>query len=708
MLDNNVNNRSQIPYQAVQLGQQTQPVSMSAGIPANPELLQENIQDSYVANRVADTTEDPKAMMGTAALMVPTWLLLTQAMDKFAKHSRGEYENTLQYKIAKFGDRVADSSFAKSDFMTSVSNKFSSFKNFLKTKIIDKSRITRALINTPSLPENGMALANYKGMIAMQLFDYPQHGEAFVKPLKHPSNLDIYGATKEEISSFETQWKNAATKEAKAKILQEAEFETIMKYTREQAEAARLAEGFATADAAKRASILKDLKAFNWGFKNFADMERLSKKTHENIPEIFEATHKANRKMMARIWGSNSGFWGKLSTKIFGREVYATETLNKMFAELGNIDLTKPENAKWKDVLTRTGYIDKLPNSAFARTLNKYTHLITEGLTNRVAGGKAVALIQSWFIAEALYKAIKAEGGIGEKGKTFAERITELVAMLACIPLALKLMHSVGGLQYAGMTKEQVAQYREHLKIHNEKAMRGGFSSKAEWKASKKDLLKELKAGVKNPFVLLAKKIGRIVTVGLEQIRPYDSKDIGDIAKDGTKTYRKGIMSKLRDLWRHPKFGFKQMAGYPMRIGIGMMLIMPFLTKLAVKGSHLVFGKPKHSLLDEEKERELAEKQAEELSKTQVPPQLQNINQVTENTINQNDTNRLNKQNDIQNTNKAESTKAEKLNNEPVRTYIPSPVGVQITGQEDMTAADAAMRRADNAEQQALQALNMN
>lgn len=701
MLDNNVNSKNQIPYQAIQPGAQEQPVPMQAGIPANPELLQENIQDTYVANRVADTTDDPKAMMGTAALMVPTWFALTQAMDKFAKHSRGDYEGTIQHKIAEFGDKVADSSFAKSSFMTSLGEKVKSFNNFVKTKIIDRSRITRALFNTPSLPENGMAVANYKGMIAMQLFDYPQHGEAFVKPLKHPSNLDIYGATADEIRTVESQWKNATTVEAKAKILQEAEFKTIMKYTREPAEAARLAQGFAAADATKKASILKDLKAFNWGFNDFAHMERLSKKTHENIPEIFEATHKANRKMMARIWGSNSGFWGKLSTKIFGREVYATETLNKMFAELGNIDLTKPENAKWKDVLTRTGYIDKLPKSAFARSLNKYTHLITEGLTNRVAGGKAVALIQSWFIAEALYKAFKAEGGIGEKGKTFAERITELVAMLACIPLALKLMHSVGGLQYAGMTKEQVAQYREHLKAFNEKAMRGGFASKAEWKAGKKELLKELNAGVKNPFVKLAKRIGRIVTVGLEQIRPYDKKDIGDIAKDGTKTYRKGIMSKIRDLFRHGKFGLKQMAGYPMRIGIGMMLIMPFLTKIAVKGSHLIFGKPKHSLLDEEKERELAEKQAEQL-KTQVPPQL--LNQSVQPAEKENANILNNKQNEVSN---IKVNNVVSKPNEPVRTYVPSPVGVQITGQEDLTAAEAAMRRADSSEQQALQTLKM-
>ena len=46
---------------------------------------------------------------------------------------------------------------------------------------------------------------------------------------------------------------------------------------------------------------------------------------------------------------------------------------------------------------------------------------------------------------------------------------------------------------------------------------------------------------------------------------------------------------------------------------------------------------------------------------------------------------------------------------EPVRTYIPSPVGVQIINQqEDTSAADQAMLRADSAAKLAMQTLKMN
>lgn len=738
MLDKNVN-QNQIPYQAVQpadLNQQGVP--MQAGIPANPELLKEDIQDTYVANRVANTTDDPKAMLGTAGLLLPTWLLITQSMDQFAKHSTGDYEKTIQYKIGKFGDSVVDSQFAKSSFGQTLTNAYKSVARFMKEKIIDKTRLTRAAFYTPSLAENHMARANQIGMEAMQLFDFSNPVDSFVKPEKFIEDLDTYGATKEEITKFQSELAKITDNAARKNYILEKEYETLIKNTRDAAESARLANGFRTADAAGKAKILKDLKAFELGFKDFAHLEVCKSRSHEHIHEIFEALCNSNKKMFARDWGSNHSKFTQFCTKWFGREVRMSEIVNKLFAELQYRNLDKEENKELKAVFERTGYIKHLPKSKFAKYLNHYTHLITEGATNRVAGGKAVALMQAWFLAEAIYKSIKAEGGLGEKAKTFSERFVELVALFATIPLALKLMHGVGGLQYAGMTKDQVKEYRKKLKLHNEKAMSGEFASKEAWKASKNELKTMLKAGVKNPFVKLGKWVGRVVTVGLEQIRPYDKQDIG-VMKDGQKVYRKGIKAKLVDLWHHPKFGIKQMAGYPMRIGLGMIILMPFLSKLAVKGSHLIFGKPKHSLLDEEKEQEAAEKAAEQRTQTQIPPQLQNPNAINQQAMQGNQpqtnhqqqpmqqgpyqpsqTNLLNPYRNgqpyqtnpnVQATATTTSTTVnnnQNKNNEPVRTYVPSPVGVKLNGQEDVTPAEQALQRADLAEQQALKTLKMN
>ena len=231
MLDNNVNNKQQLlqfralsPQQAAQ-----QQVAMQA---VNPELLKENVQDSYVANRIGETTEDPKGMMYTAALTVPTWFAIAKGMDVYANRSRGDFENTVHHKVGQFGDDVTNyvknSSFGKSSFATSINNGFKSFKGFLKKNFVDRFKITRAMAYTPSRPELDMVKGQANGMWGMQLFDYHQHGEQFVKPLQSVEDLDCYGASKKDIAKWKGLLDKASTPQAKAEIMQRAELETIL------------------------------------------------------------------------------------------------------------------------------------------------------------------------------------------------------------------------------------------------------------------------------------------------------------------------------------------------------------------------------------------------------------------------------------------------------------------------------------------------
>ena len=161
------------------------------------------------------------------------------------------------------------------------------------------------------------------------------------------------------------------------------------------------------------------------------------------------------------------------------------------------------------------------------------------------------------------------------------------------------------------------------------------------------------------------------------------------------------------------------------------MIILPFLSKIAVKGSHLIFGKPKNSLLDEGKEK-APEAAVQQPQQTQVPPQLQQqmqpqnpaqqqtvTQQTTTSTVNQqagqNLSNLLNKyKNPQQTTSTTTTTTTQTVNNnepakpqEPVRTYIPSPEGVKISNTEDTSSADEALRRAELAEKKAMETLGM-
>lgn len=728
MFENNVNNKQKLQFQAMSPGQaQGQPVPMQA---VNPELLKENIQDSYVANRVAESTDDPKTMLITAGVAVPTWYAISQGMDHYAKKSRGEFEQTLHHKVGQFGDDVTgyvkNSRFGKSGFAKSVNSGFKNFKGFLKRNFVDRFRITRAMAHTPSLPELDMVKGQANGMTGMQLFDYPQQVEQFVKPLKHLEDLDCYGASKDIAKDpIYTKYKalldNATTPQARVDIMQKAEFEALATHTNKaklnDKQIQNALKRFEALTPEKRALTLKNMKAREWGYKSFKELEGVLKNIQENMPRVLEASHNANKNMFVRIWGTNANARGRASKHLFGREVYASETANKLAGSLGNVDLSK--NPQLEKVLKDTGLINKIPKSALGKFLAKYNNLIMEGATNRVAGGKFVAIMQAAYLADVIVKSMKQEGA-GEKAKAFAERFTEMVAFFVCMPLAIQLMHKVGGLQYAGMTPDQVRAYRANLNAHNEKAMAGKFANKADWKASKDALKTELNAGVKNPITKLFKRIGRIVSVGLEQIRPFDNKAVS----------RVGWKEKIIDLFRHPKFGMKQMAGYPMRIILGMMIILPFLSKIAVKGSHMIFGKPKNSLLDEGKEK--APETVQQPQQTQIPPQLQQQMQaqppaqqtVTQQTTTvtssnqqqtaQSSSNLLNKYRSPQQTTSTTTTTTAKTVNdepakaqEPVRTYIPSPEGVKINNSEDTSSADAALRRADLAEQKALETLGM-
>lgn len=64
--------------------------------------------------------------------------------------------------------------------------------------------------------------------------------------------------------------------------------------------------------------------------------------------------------MFVRIWGTNANARGRASKHLFGREVYASETANKLAGSLGNVDLKK--NPELEKVLKDTGLINKIPN----------------------------------------------------------------------------------------------------------------------------------------------------------------------------------------------------------------------------------------------------------------------------------------------------------------------------------------------------------
>lgn len=355
--------------------------------------------------------------------------------------------------------------------------------------------------------------------------------------------------------------------------------------------------------------------------------------------------------------------------KLFCKETYFSEFANKLTAAKG---------------ANGTAHV-----TALGKALPRQTLRVIEGFTNATTGGGIIGVLMgSYIIADAITKAVKAPKGNGEKRKTFAENMIYNLGFYLTMPLALKIMHSFGGLQYIGMSKEKVEEYRKNLAEFNAKAQAGEITE-AEYKAGKKQLLDALKgetkilktdsAGtkalkfVKNIIHRPLKRGGSIMTAGLESIKAY-------IPKNATTQQK--FFRNLRTNMKNYCFGG------PLRFGLFLFAIAPPLAKLSAKASHLVFGRPTKSVLDEGKE-EKEVKEAPPINPT-IPTMPQQLGQpqVIASTMQPVQSQASSAFNQIQagpRANLIDMYKANQSNQkmmsapkEPVRTYIPSSDGVVI------------------------------
>lgn len=345
------------------------------------------------------------------------------------------------------------------------------------------------------------------------------------------------------------------------------------------------------------------------------------KRTKENIERIMEICHAQGNAC--------------ISSEHFGRL--------KSIPLIGNILPDKyfsdflPEKIKASKILNRDLYFSEFGNKIQAiidpsnqksvgKKLSKLTLRVLEGLTNGTAGGKFAMFMGAYFIADAVKKTIDAPNKNGEKRKVFTENIISNVGMYMTMPLSIVIMHKFGGLQYLGMGKgakqtDNLKLFREKLEKLNADIDANLISNKEAYKARLKELkdirldgLKfkpsdsALTKGVKilkNIVYRPVMKLFNITAVGLERIKPYtkDSNAFMKFVKNGS-------------------YKMKGWAGYPMRMGIFMMAIAPFFNKILAKSSHLIFGRPEKSILDD-----VSSDSTEKAAKT-LPPLIYPSQQV--------------------------------------------------------------------------------
>lgn len=676
MVSNNPNLKYNVPMQA--LGQSAPGMPSMQAIDA--QAVKSSVDNSYLANRArASADEDNSAAV--LAATIPVWYGISQGMDKFNAKCGGEYSKTPFGKIGAFGDKIADkfNSTAIGKGYRIARVKTGRFLN----KLASKSNIVYSLMHHKTAPEWNFAKMPAAGLTGYHSADVMNVLEQFVDPISGTKILEVpiidgvipphynsfqkleqYGLSQKEIDDFVKSLKGKSFAD-KAIALQRKELERLGV---PDAQINKLTKSGLSA----LQDLAKELKIKRLGFKNIAEFEACKADSIGNMEVINKALKRALKKgdLNIEIWKHN-GKAGKVSSHLFGREVKLSELVNKTKVTLG-------QGAK----------------SRLGKFLTKATGYFMEGTTNRFAGGKFAVLMQAFIFGDMLVNTFKAPKG--EKGKTFAERFVNDFTYFMAMPLGIWAMHKVGGLKYAGMTKDQVKAYREALKTFNEKAAKAGFANKEAYKKAHEDLQKMLKANVKNPIIKLLKKVGRFINIGNETRLAYQS----------TERFNLNLLRKGKNV-------LKNVAGVPLRIAIPMWMIVPFLAKATTKCAHAIFGRPTKSVLDEEPTEE------ETLAETAAQPASQPAGNpfASASVINNSPTNLVNM---YQNGEKYQG---------PVRTYVPSPEGVKIVDPNapvlepkrtyipssegakvygpDTSAADAAMARSQRAERLAMETLAM-
>lgn len=597
-------NQNYNQYQNPTMGLNTQPLQNID----TQKLREDAKKQNNIVNNTINDHEDNQGVV--AAVTVPVWVGICEIMKRFNKKCATTVvngkETSMLHKIQDWAN-VKGKSFEASDFGKNFFKVTDGVSGFVKNKVIAKSKILDAIVNNPAQPVNSMAKMTKNGTLAETAQD--------------------------AIEAFQ-----------------------------------RYAE---SAGGAKTAGYdISKIKKL--GFSDLKSFEKFCEEPYTHVDDIIKKAEKLGKltkdapiEVAKKSYIPFTNIEIPVVQKILSRKVEPTEVANKL-----------------KSLSGKSLRGNEAEMSRLGKKLPKTYLRVAEGLTNGTAGGKIAIAMQAFAVADAIVRAAKAPKG--EKGKTFSESMIYDLSYYLMMPLGMTLMYGAGGAKYIGMNKTQVEQYRKALKTFNENAIKG--MSKADYKAGKKALntmlagstkvvqgdgaLKATGRAIKNIAYKPLKAFGKIFTTGLETIEPYMGKNkVLNTLKTPFKSLTCGIKKLAAllcgaDTKNIKGISGKGLTGGALRFIAYMFVIAPPLAKAVTKLSHLVFGKPTKSILDEDKEEtKSAEKPAlvypQDEQVVAQAPQIQQIQQTQ-------------KQNFAGFSNNLNKVPSEDDEKKPTRRYVPS------------------------------------
>ena len=551
---------------AQQLGQQQEAVeniqdfSYASGYPL-PEIYQEpdsfekksfkeTIKPYDMFNMVVPWFEHPLLMLGTFAGL--SW-----GVDKFAQSCGGEYEKSLLGRAAHFGDSIENSKFIKSKPSQKVLGFLKSGGNRIK-HFFRNSDVLNAIIKTPSLPEWMMPKDEMLKQSQRVVHEFSNIANTLKLGDDACAKITEIGLDKTDEAFLKKFFNTNNIKGISEEKLVNATL--LNRLGKSSDEISSILNSSATAETKKE--ILKAMGLSVDDIKNLR-----GEISDEIIEKVLKATGKVKNKV--RIGAGEYKWLGPFQP--FKRFISCSEIYNKLYS-MG-------DGAK-----TKTG-----------RLLSKFLQKCYRGFT--FGGGKLGVLC---FVAPHLVETMKnvKKADPDQKVGTTVNGLVSSMSWVFTFPLALELMHRVGGMQYAGMGEEKVRELRNKLSEFNakvtDKTNPDFFKDKAAYDKAREILEKDLKSLKKvdgqSLFTKICRKIGSFLTIDLERIKSFRN---GNVAGNSLR--------RLPSIARNA-------LGVPMRFAVWGVLCMGVIEPLISKSIKKVFG----NYYDQFKEEEHVEKKKQQ------------------------------------------------------------------------------------------------
>ena len=492
-----------------------------------------------------------------------TWFGCGFLLDKYTAACGGKYEDSLLKKVTNFGDRIENSKFVQSKPVQTVLGWFT--KSGKKGgKIIEKNSVLNAMWKTPTMPELELVKSEMIPQRQRIAHDFNQ----IVNELKLTKD-GFATLNKLGLDSKEKEILKSVFKVAKISEIPEEQASSFIQLKRlgEKTDSEILnivtkSGGDGGVSETKKA-VLKAL-----GLNEEAIKKIQEDTIGEHIGKVQEACKKVGGKVKIslgdfRLFGKDLGFLTTPTKRILACD----SVYNRSFS------LTK-DGAK-----TATG-----------RFMSRFMQMVHRGLT--FGGGKLGVLL---FIAPAFVETAinvhKAEPK--EKVGTGVNNLVNHISWVFTFPFALQIMHHICGAQYAGMKQKDVQALRKLQTDFNKKNSRKGTPDEAKGFKDYDDYNKERKLVNEKMKKLKVVKGQKWYTKSVRWLANLLTPDLGklDAYNPGNMVTKK--FSQLRNLPRN-------LWGVPVRLGIFIALTMGVLDTILNKSIKFVFGGSYDSMKEEE------------------------------------------------------------------------------------------------------------